>query len=53
MSEQIIVVLAASAASGFLSYAGTLAALKVHISYINKRLDRHDDLIAELQAGKR
>jgi len=48
MASQFIMMVITAVITGGLSSIGTIAALRVHITYLGKTVDRHEEVIAHL-----
>lgn len=48
MASQIVMMVITAVITGGLSSIGTIAALRVHITYLGKAVDRHEEVIAHI-----
>jgi len=48
MASQFIMMVITAVITGGLSSIGTIAALRVHITYLGKTVDRHEEIIAHI-----
>lgn len=48
MTSEIVMMVITAVITGGLSSLGTIAALRVHITYLGKAVDRHEEVIAHI-----